>query len=746
MARSKKESDKVETQDPSAELVTKIRKRFQVMLDADQRNRDDAIEDMEFVNIPGRQWDENMKIERGDRPCYEFNKLRVTSKRIINDMRANRAAGKVRAVEDNDKETADIYEGLIRNIWNISDGDSIIDNAAEYQVNGGMACWRVNTRYADDTAFDQDLVLEAIPNPFCLYADPGCKDSLKRDAKDWILTERIPKEDYEERYPDAEVIEFDGGAWDDKDEWDDGEHIRVAEYWYKEPVEKELWLLEDGKVIDSTTEEAAKIDQKMIKRRRSIETNQIKMCIVSGNAVLEGPVDWAGSEFPFVMVYGETVIVNGREYWYGLVRFAKDAQRSYNVSRTSITETIAQAPQAKFWATPEQAKGHTGKWAEAHKKNFPFMLYNPDPKTGNRPPQRMGGSEVPVALIQEANMASEEIKAVTGIYDASLGNRSNEQSGRAIYARQQQGEIATFNYGDNMSKGIRRTWEILVDLIPRIYDTERSIRILGSDEAEDYVKINAAGGMDEAGNPVMVNDLSRGKYDVAITMGPNFTTKRQEASEIYLDLTSKNPDVFRLAGDLIFKSMDLPYSEDIAERLKLMLPPEVQQLINEGKELPPEARAMMAQAQQAVQMAQQQMAAVQQAAQEVEVGKVENEKGKAEIEKLIAELQTQKAQFEADVAKKLADVAKRDANVRSAEASYEREADRQGMAELAKQAMAGILDLQNQFTQQAATVLADIQSRPAPERPRIRKLVAERVDGQLQAVAIYDDEPSGTLQ
>ena len=489
------------------ELLTTIRERFRIMYEADEDNRKAAIEDMKFTNVPGSQWDDNMKQERGQRPCYEFNKIRPTCKRVINDMRANRPHAKIRATEGGDKEVAEINEGLVRNIWNISDAETITDYAAEYQVAGGMGCWRVDTQYSDDTAFNQDIYVRPILNPFCLFSDPSCKDLLKRDAEDWCLTERISKTAFEAKYPGAEHSNFEESMqFDDDDDWDNDESVRVAEYWYKKPHKKEIWLMhfpgvdEQGqeiveeKTVDSESDEAVAIlqdpdAQKLIVRKREVMTEKIFSCVASGSKIIEGPTEWAGRHFPFVMIYGEWVVIDGKQYWWGLPRFAKDAQRSYNVSRTSIAETIAQAPKSMFWATPEQAAGLTDQWAVAHKKNMPFQLYNPDPKAPG-PPQRMGGPDVPVALIQEAQMASEEIKAVTAIYDASLGGQGNETSGRAIYARQQQGEIATFNYQDNMSKGVQRTYEIIIDLIPEIYDTERELRILGNDGAEDYVRVN----------------------------------------------------------------------------------------------------------------------------------------------------------------------------------------------------------------------------------------------------------------
>lgn len=749
----KREPEKKES--PKKALLTRVRDRVKVMTEADDDNRRKALEDMKFVNVPGEQWEANMKKKRGLRPCYEFNKLRITCKRVINDMRANRPAGKVRGVEDGDKETAEIYEGLIRNIWNRSDGDTVIDYAGEYQVTGGMGAWRISTQYATEDAFDQDITVEALQNPFCLYADPACKDHMKRDAMDWALIDSISKEAYEERWPNKEVVDWEATEFDDEAEWDDGEQVRICEYWWKEPYDKELWQLQDGKVIDAASDEAALINPASVVKTRIAKCHKVKMCIASGDAILEES-EWAGSHFPFVMIHGEQMVVDGKNIWFGLPRFAKDAQRSYNVSRTAITETIAMTPQAKWWATVENAKGHAEKWNQAVNENIPWLAYNPDPKNGNGPPVRMGGADVPVALIQESQMASEEIKAVTGIFDASLGQSAQEKSGRAIIARQQQGEIATFNYQDNMAKGIRRTWEILIDLVPKIYDTERELRILGSDGSEDYKRVNQVVVDPQTMQPIKVNDLAAGRYDVTVTVGPSFSTKRQEASETYLQLAQASPEVMAVAGDLIFKAMDLPYSEDIADRLKAMLPPPIQQMLSEGKQIPPEAQAVMAQAAQAMQMVQQQSQLVQQAAAELQQEQAGVEKGKSEIQKLIADLKTQEAQFQAHVAQQLAAITTKQAQLQVAEANAQANATQaEATTKAATASLApdivntiGVINQMAQaFMQQASQVLEYVQAQvpnQPPPKPRLKAMELRREGGKVSAVPVYDDEPAMT--
>lgn len=629
----------------SQALLVRVRKRAKAMFDHDELNRELALNDLRFLHVPGEQWDAHVRRERGDlRPMYEFNKLRITVKRIVNDMRANRPQGKVRAVEDGDKPTANVYEGLIRNIWNVSDGDTVIDQAAEYQVGGGMGAWRVCVDYADDEAFDQDICVKAIRNPFCLYADNAAQDSLKRDAMDWILTEKISKASFETRWPGIDAISFDDVDFDDEEDWEDEAKIRICEYWWKEPYEKTVQMLSNGETVDAAKLEEGELErlQLTVTKERTFNCYKIMMCIVGGgNRMLSAPTEWAGAEFPFVLIYGESVVIDGKTSWFGLTRFGKDAQRSYNYSRTNAIESVALAPQAKWWATADQATGLTDQWAVAHKTNMPFMLYNPDPKSPG-PPARMGGADVPTALIQEMEIASEDIKAVTGIYDASLGAQGNETSGKAINARQRQGEIATFNYMDNMGKGIRRTWEILVDLIPKIYDTERSVRILGHDGAEDYAKVNTI----DPKTGKALNDLSTGKYDVTITIGPSFATLRQEASEAYGELATRDPMLMQAAGDLVFKAMDLPYAEQIAERYQAMLPPPIQQMLVKGKHLPPEVTAAMAQVQQMSQMVDQKGQLVTAAEQELKELQAAAKSDKAGAQLAAAHLKGQEAHLE----------------------------------------------------------------------------------------------------
>ena len=755
------------------DLINLARERYKVMAEDDKHNREDALEDIRFVNLPGAQWNENMKINRGDRPAYEYNKVRVRCKRIVNDMRDNRPSGKVRGFEDDDVDTAEIYEGLIRNIWNVSHGDNATDYAAEYQVEGGMGAWRVNTEYSDDSAFEQDIVIEMIENPFSLYCDPSAKGLMKRDARDWIFTSRLSHDEFDELYPGKARVDFesDNEFEDDRDdEWTDEETVRIAEYWYKVPIKKELWQVEmpDPEnpeqtkmlTVDSLSDEAKGIDPAMIKDKREVKSHQIMMAILSGEAILKGPVKWAGRQFPWVMVHGEYKVIEGRAYWWGLVRFAKDAQRNFNISKTAIAETIAQTPKGKWWATSKQAAGHTDEWAEADRKNFPYLLYEADPQAPG-PPQRMGAADVPIALMQQAATDNEDLKDVMGLPDASMGASGDEKSGRAIYARQQQGEIATFNYRDNMSKAVELTMEILIDLIPEIYDTERSLRILGNDGAETYKRINQVVQDPATGKAVKVNDLSAGKYDVTVTTGPAFSTQRQEAAEMYMGLTQGMPEIMGLAGDLIFKAVDLPYSDEIADRLQTMLPPQIQQMLQGDQEIPPEVQQMMQQAEQAMQQVQEHGQLVQAAAQELEAEKSLNAQQKAEIKTALAEVAKARAEFDAHIAQQMADLIRQGAGLTKQEAGLtekqagltmkgaELKETAVGMQEFAESVDTNALDLTERNDAVLAKFMQAVDVAQGVINQKLDRKVkggrASREGGMLTATVEFDDGSSKSI-
>jgi hypothetical protein len=738
MAKARKPVTDDEGETPARRDLKKVHtealKRYKKCCDdpAEQENRRHYREDMLFTFKPGNQWTKSDKKARGlDRPMYEFNETRVNAMSVINHIRANRPAAKIRGVEEGDKQLAEIRQGLYLNITNNSDFDSTKDYAAAHQVGGGYGIWRIDTEYSDDSAFDQDIVIRGIVNPLCARCDPSDKTELKRKAKYWFFESKIDNDEYESRWPKAERTSFD--VDEDLDPNDDSDSTWVAEYWRKVPTVKNICLLSDGKTIDKDITPNLPEGVTVVREKR-LNTFKIEQYIISGDAVLEGPTPFVGTNLPFVPVYGFYVVIEGRVEWCGLTRYQKDPQRALNWALTSVYESIGNAPQSKYWATPEQAKGNANQWAEAQAKNLPALLYNPDPLAPGEP-KRMGGADVPVALIQASGMARDALKASVGIFNASIGQTSNETSGRAIRARQDEGMVATFNFGDNMAKAEKRTCEIINGMLPGIYDTERNIRILGQDGAEKYLKINSRDPM----TGEVINDMSAGKFDFTITTGPSFATQRQEAAEFYLGMAQGNPQVMGAAGDLIVKAQDYPMSDAIAERLKLTLPPMIQQAINKDKPVPPEVQAALAQIEQLQMQIQEQGALVQEASQKAQVEKNAADKAKADVAVASANIKVQEAQLAQAVAEFKELVATQNAQLGATTEQQAATNDRESLGAEIQTAVAVLQTQFAEFQQQALAVIMQAQAVSQPQvivmnPPKEKRITLQRINGRTEGV------------
>lgn len=558
--------------DPKNKLAA-MRKRYDRATEAVSTLYDEASDDVKFVTKPGAQWDKRTRAARGGRPCYEFPKLQGQVRQVVNAQRQARPQGKVRGVEEGDQGLAELMQGICRNIESVSNADMAYDIAFEASVKGGFGAFRIVTDYRSQDDFDLDIFIKPIFNQFSVKFDPAAVERDRRDAMFAFVEESMPEEMFEAQYPDADMKGFD----DNKDckGWKEAGKVRVVEYWWKEPVKRELLALSNNDVVDASEVDEGELAKAglQVLRRRTVKSHKVMSVLTNGHEFLDEPTEFPSKFIPIIPVWGNITNIDGEDYWQGIVREAKDAQRLHNVHRSATIEAVAKAPKAPYMVTAEQIKGYEGQWKRANAEDYPYLLYNA--VSGGAPvPQRTPQSEVPVALIQMAAIDSDDMKAATGIYDASLGARSNETSGRAIGQRKEQGAVATFHYSDNLSYAIRYEYEILVDMIPRVYDTPRVVRILGADGGEKWKQLYQTV-TDDEGNEVTLNDISKGKYDVAITVGPSYATQRMEAVDTFANLAGQIGSSFPALGPLfayqVVSNMDLPGSEEVTEAVRKML-------------------------------------------------------------------------------------------------------------------------------------------------------------------------------
>ncbi len=576
-------------------LFTEAMRRYKAAVEATQENRVDMIDDQRFA--AGDQWPDDVKAMRAGRPMQTINRLPAFVDQIIGDARQNKVAIKVFAGEDGDVEVAKIYSGLIRSIENRSNADFAYDTALEQSATFGFGAWRIKTRYVDDDTFDQEITIERIPNALNVHFDPSAIQPDYSDAEYAIVVDSISKDEFKSRWPKASETNFQTEHM--QAGWASGDTMQIAEYWYKERTPATLYLLNDG----TATFDKPTAPELVIRERKS-EKCAVKMCIMSGAEVLE-QADWAGRYIPIVGVNGKEDMVDGRRILRGIVRHAKDPQRMYNYWRTIDTETKALAPKAPVMVTTKQLDGLDEYWSDALSGNLPYLPYNPDPTAPM--PQRLNAGMQDKGFEQAAMLAVDEMKATTGIYSAALGEQSNETSGRAILARQREGDTANFAYIDNLSRAIRYSARVIIDLIPKIYDTERVIEIMGIDGQKTLERINSARVNDD-GMVEPVNDLTTGRYDLVVDVGPSYTTKRVEALNMMVEIAKMNPAIMQIAGDLIVKSMDWDGADAIAERLKRTVPANIigdEEGEGKDKELPAEVTQMIEQGKQLIEKLQQ---------------------------------------------------------------------------------------------------------------------------------------------
>jgi hypothetical protein len=585
--------------------LAEMRKRFETAADAEQENRAIARENLLFGRM-GEQWPESIRNQREveGRPVLTINKMPAFIRQVVNDSRQNRPQIKVKPVDDNaDKDTANVLEGLVRNIERTSRADVAYDTAVEFAVSMGWGYIRVAIDYEYDDSFDKCLKIERIANPFSVYGDPF---SNSIDGSDWneaYVTELLTKEEFRTKYKGADEVDWQGDNYQSLNlPWREDNEILVCEAWHREQAQREILMLSNGQVVGKKEYEAgADIFQMMgltPVNSRMARAYKITQTIMTGAEVLEEN-EWHGQYIPVIPVYGEEINVEGKRHFRSLIHHAVDAQRMFNYWRTTATELVALAPRVPFIGE-EGTFDADPNWLTANSQSHAFLQY----ARGTTPPQRQpldGGGAA--GAMTEALAASDDMKAIIGMYDASLGQRSNETSGRAIMARQREGDVNTFHFIDNLARSIRQVGCVLVDLIPKVYSGQRIVRIIGSDETEQVAKI---GGKPDENGPLpdgaeRIYNLAGGRYDVAVDTGPSFTTKREESAQQMVEMIRAYPDAAPIIGDILVKALDWPQAEEIAERLKAMLPPQIQQ---QGG-LPPQVQEMMQKGQQMIQQLQQ---------------------------------------------------------------------------------------------------------------------------------------------
>lgn len=647
-----------------ASIVETAKKRFQRAREAYGTLREQAISDTRFVlgdSDNNWQWPEDVWLGRSTmarKPCLTVNITAQHCNQIENQIRQNRPSAKILPQDSKaDIKTAEIVGGMLRAIQSYSNADTAHDIGAMHSIYGGEGYWRVLTEYESETSFDQVITIKSLPNPQLVYIDPAAVEPDRSDARWGIIFEDIPKDQATEDYSETEVL-----GWGDDGErgWCNKDTVRRAEYFWCEDKADTVYLLETGEVVaKSELPKDAKVSGAegnrtiqmpgaevpvIVVQERATTKKQWKWAkIVGGKDEPEEVKDWPGSYLPIITVVGKEVNVNGEIVRKGLVRDLKDPARIVNYSYSAAIESTALQTKTPWLSSAESVEGYEDIWGAANIENRAWLPWNAYDDQGNQlpKPERVAPATMPTAQVQMLQMSVEQMRAASGQQNANFGIKSEANSGIGIQRLKVQGDVATFHFPDNLTRALRYEARVIIDLIPKIYDRKRIVRIIGLDGTESKAVLdpgmegpaqdvkNDPSGIENVFNPLM------GRYDVAIDTGPSYQTQRQEAASALGELASKAPILMNAAPDLVFKAMDFPMSQEIADRLAKTVPPNLMGEDNQAEQQLAQATQAIQQMQQQDQMQQQVIAKMQQHIDQLELekrGNVVRTQGEIQLE------------------------------------------------------------------------------------------------------------------
>ena len=627
------------------DFIADAREKFKRAAEWEEDNRACAIDDIKFARL-GEQWDETVAKARQDqrRPCLTLSEFNSFIRQVVNEARANRPSIQCVPADNNaDKDTAEIMSGLIRNIEVSSDADIAYDTAVDSAVSGGFGYFRINIAETSGDNFDRDITIERIADAMTVYGDP---DSEAADSSDWncaFIVKRMHQDDFEKQYGDAEQVDWEGlkevGA-----PWFDDEHVMVAEYWHREQVEREIVALSDGTSVDADEYQERAQEYQMAGimpvGSDTVKAHKVTQYIMTGKEVLD-TVEWPGKYIPIVPVYGDEVWVDGKRHLRSLIHDAKDAGREKNYWRSYAAEVVALAPKVPYIGKRGAFAADPEGWSSINDLMLPYLEYE-----GPERPTRDGFASLPAAEMQQAMAATDDLKAIIGIHSPSLGERSGADSGIAIRSLQRQADVGTFHFLDNLNRSIRHAGRILIDLIAKVYTTERMVRILGEDMAptqaqlqpgappQDQQAMMAQQAQQVGQKFSRVYDLTAGKYDLVVKSGPAYGTQREYARAEMAELIGQMGEVAaKLIGPLYLRNCDWPGADEIADKLEAMNEAEM----GGGQQQPdPQMMAAFQQMQQQLQQLAQENAALKQQF-EIESAKAQTGQFEAETKRFEAQ-------------------------------------------------------------------------------------------------------------
>lgn len=603
-------------------IVQEAKSRWKRCSDWEATFRERFIEDVKFDagdSDNNYQWPNRLVGTRidDDRPCLTINKTQQHNKAVINDAKLNKPAIKIIATGGEASfKSAQVYADICRHIEYRSNAEAAYDTAISFAVRGGKGYTRIIADYERDDSFDQSLFIRRVKDTLSVYLDPDINEEDGSDARFGLIWEDSPRDEVLKHFP--KLKDKPTGATIDATSWMQENHIRVAEYYRRVEVKDKLILVtEPDTMPDGVTPNPSAGQQSMVKastlpkelvamimesnpRTRPIVSYKVEWYKIVGDTIVDRRVGEDALPIPYIPIarcIGEESVIDGEYDCKGLTRLLKDPQRMLNYNASGSVEFGALQSKSPYIGAARAIEGYETYWRTANRVNHSLLAYNDydeDTQTPIPPPQRQDPPQSAPVFMQGQQDAINWMMMVSGQYQSQTGEQENAKTAPAINARARQGDRATFHFLDSQARMIRYIGKILISWIPHVYDTKRVIKIRAEDGAEQQIQVDPTARQalqqteqkDPRTQDVSVQTIfnpSVGRYDVEADVGPGYATKRQEAFNAYSQLAQSNPEAMNVMGDYVFKTMDVPFADEIAERWKRKIPADIK-----GEAPPPE--------------------------------------------------------------------------------------------------------------------------------------------------------------
>ncbi len=538
--------------------------RFDRAYTPQQDVREKCIEATRFARVPGGQWEgataAGTKLD--DRfekyPKFEINKVATELNRIIAEYRNNRITVKFRPGDkEASEELANKLNGLFRADYEETDGGEACDNAFDDAATGGFGCFRLTSMLVNE--YDpmderQRIAIEPVYDPSrSVWFDPDAKKYDKSDALWAFCMYSLSPEKYEAEYgktPPASLDVTTMTSWEY--DWFEPEVVYIAKYYevrkesvdvisYRQPITGEIATYDSDQIEDIEDELALAGFQEVA--RRSVKRRRVYVSVVDGQNFLEKPRRIPGEHIPLIPVYGKRWFIDDIERVEGHIVKAMDPQRLYNLQVSMLADSAAQDPGQVPIFDPEQVRGLEKHWEDRGKKRPAFLVARaPRDKTGNPIGPAAPGSFTPAPQLSPAiatmlQLTSADIQEVTGSSQAMQQMPSNIAQ-ETVNNLMNRADMASFIYLDNMAKSLKRAGEVWLSMAREVYGSEREVRVVNEDGTDDIALMNTQVVDSQTGRVVALNDLSTGRYDVTVDVGPSYTARRDATVSVMTNVLS----------------------------------------------------------------------------------------------------------------------------------------------------------------------------------------------------------------